>query len=404
MYVQWLLEFLWRVFVQGPLLFIQFLTGDNLKTGGLFSFTIQYSAESKYFVSYLSFSIFMAISLLILFSAFLIRIAYITAKSNGMTTKYEIIQLLKRAGVFVCIILCLSLLLGLLFFLMDQINVAITKTFTPIGADKFSTHSFSDYIYKTLFNNSITWDGVSVAKNANYFVPSQFSIIDGDKNGNALNFIVIILFVFAIAGFLFWMVYTVFQKMLEILFLGFGLPFTMSFSLSEVTDMRWKIWVNEIFNKIIIFIVLMVLYRIFVYIYIDAYNVIWNAKGGVTIPKAGEAIGGDTHGFNNPRLNILYIMFIIVMATGSSIVFLNKYIAKRNLEHIGIFKSIQSYQQTRNFMETYKNEKFIEIKNSDQVNALNDINANISSIKESIQNDALNQHTDNGIEKVKIFS
>ncbi len=402
MYVQWLLEFLWRITVQGPLLFIQFLTGDNFKTGSLFTFTIQYSDESKYFVSYLSFPIFMGISLLILFCAFLIRIAYITAKSNGMTTKYEIMNMLKRVGIFIAIILCLSLLLSLLFLIMDQINVAITKTFQSTTTDKLNNHSFSDYIYISLFNGKLHWTDVNTAAKNNYFYPEHFSIVDGDQKGNTLNFLVIILFVLSIAGFLFWMVYTVFQKMLEILFLSFALPFTMSFSLSETTDMRWKIWVNEIFNKVIIFIALMVLYRIFVYVYIDAYNVIWNAKGGVTTitPDATTYKGGFAH----PRLNILYIMFIIEVAVGSSIVFLNKYIAKRNLEHIGIFKSIKSYQQTRDFIATYRHDKFIQIKDDEQHQLINNINENIGAIKQSIQNDAWSQETDHGIEKAKIFN
>lgn len=388
--------------VQGPLLFVQFLTGDNFKTGSLFTFTIQYSDESKYFVSYLSFPIFMGISLFVLFCAFLIRIAYITAKSNGMTTKYEIMNAFKRVGIFITIILCLSLIISLLFLIMDQINVAITKTLQSTTNDKLKSHSFSDYIYITLFNGKLKWADVNEAAKNAYFLPEHFSIVGEKANGNTLNFLVIILFVITVAGFLFWMVYTVFQKMLEILFLSFALPFTMSFSLSEVTNIRWRIWVNEIFNKVIIFIVLMVLYRIFVYVYIDAYNVVWNAKGGTTTTT--PEITAFKGGFMQPRLNILYIMFIIEIALGSSIIFLNKYIAKRNLEHIGIFKSIKSYQQTRDFIETYQYDNFIEIDSNDEQLLMDDINENISSIKLSIQNDTLSYVNDDSIEKVKIFS
>lgn len=375
--------------VQGPLLFIQFLTGDNFKSGSIFSFAIQYSSDSKYFITYLSFPIFMGISLLVLFCAFLLRVSYLTIKANGMTTKYEIAQTFKRVGIFICTILLLSLLLALLFFLMDQINVALNKTLQPLTADKLKAHSFSDYIYRTLFNNALEWSEVTKANNQHYFVAEHFSIIDGSKNGNALNFIIIILFVLTVVGFLFWMLFTVFQKILEILWLAFSLPFAMSFSLSETTDMRWKIWTNEIFNKIIIFISLMVLYRLFVYIFIDAYNMVWNSKVG----------------FLNPRLNILYIMFVIVMATGSSILFLNKFIAKRNLEHLGILKAIKSFQQTRDFIETYRHQNVFYFNQTVALEPLNTINDNVMELKQSIKNTPITTSLqNNGIEKVKIFN
>lgn len=424
MYVQWLLEFVWRIFVQGPLLFIDFLTGDNFKTGGIFSFNLSYTTNANHFIGYLSFPIFMGIALIVLFCCFLLRIAHITATSKEMTTKYEIIQTIKKSIIFCCIILMISLILPVVLIIMDQINVAIFKAMNTYYKDIFINHpqsNLSHYVYATLISTNYPgnqdggiWIQVDKAYAAHFFYPEHFSIIGENAKGNTTNFIISIIFVIMISWFLVWMVWNVTQKMIEIVFLMYGLPFAMSTSLGEITDLRWKIWINEILNKIIIFILLLVMYRIFVYMYVDTYNIIYvgNIKDQVNnnyASNTNNSLQNDDSILKpiQPRINMLYFMFFIELAIGSSIMFITKFISSRNFEHIGIWSSIKSFKQTSDFINNYKNTNYINLNWDKQPlednNEINKINDNIELLRESLTNSIENKGIYNDIERVKIF-
>lgn len=413
MYVQWLLEFVWRIFIQGPLLFIDFLTGDNLKSGSLFTFNVNL-VNSNHFINYLSFPIFMGISLIVLFICFCLRIAYITIKANGHTSKYEIIKSFKKLMMFSSLILFISLLVPVILWLMDQLNLGINKVLQPNYHEVFINHpnaNLSDYVYLTMMRNALAshdgpdlWTDVAAAHKHHFFYPEHFSIISSNAPGNKVNFFVSIIFSLSVLWFLLWMVWNVFQKILEVFFLCYSLAFAMSFSFNETNDLRWKIWIREIVNKILIFILLIVMYRIFVYMYVDAYHIIaYGQKPKISLDQITKP-----NNFINPQINILYIMFIVVLAIGSTIMFLARFISHKNFEYIGIWSSIKSFQQTRDFINNYKNIEYLNLNWNHQSltveEGLSDINNNINYFRESLVNSIENKQTFNAIERVKVFN
>ncbi len=416
MYVQWLLEFLWRIFIQGPLLLIKFLTGDNFTNGALFNFYVNDKPGNEHYWSYLSLPLYTGIAMLLLFICFVLRIAMLTIRANGYTSKKDFADAFKRLLIFSAITFCLSIAISLVLAAMDAINNSITDIFLKskkINQD-MKVHDFSSYVYFCIFNGSLSWTEVSADGVKDFFNPDRFQITSGLKPGDKINFIVAIMFVLTISCFLMWMIWTIFQKSLEIIFLSFGLPFTMSFSQTDETSMRWKIWVNEIFNKIIIFFVLLVMYRFFLFLFIDTYNLVWSSSGSIPLPinSISPAIdipiigGDDVPSIKDSHSNILYIMWIVVLANGSAIIFFTKYIASKNYEHIGFFQMVKSFKQTRTFMETYREDNINSLSDAEYQERyqLQKINDNISSLRESIVTNIRNKNSYESIEMIKVFN
>lgn len=303
------------------------------------------------------------ISVLLLFAAglfvmiFIFKIAWVMITSKTENIKINIIESSKEFGKSLIVLLCFMIIFTALFTLFDLTIRQIDKSFKKLDQSHSNKlNNIPSYIYEMITN------GQKPTKDGNFLFPSNWKT--GQEGSiDSLNFLVSILFVNAFAFFLIWIIWSIFQKMIEIFILYLTFPIATAVN-SEKNKINWKIWIKEIINKIILVIIMLILLRVFIYMFYFIY----------------------TNSINNNKLwhkynEKLYISFLLILALGFSLIFTTKLFANKEKEHIGIFTTFISFKQMQRFIQNNsqninnnKNNVFVEPINQNINNLRNEIN------------------------------
>ena len=368
MYVQWLLEFVWRIFIQGPLLIINFFTNDNVLTN--LTSNIWFNINSDYGVinSLINVSIVFSFALILIIFVFLYKLFKVMITSNHSYTKIQLIEVFKEFSKTILITLVFVLIFQFVFASFDVLMNVFNKVYDKTN---MKTSFITNILYSLITSESLS-------KNNPYFL---FPENDFLTKMDSMNFIASIVLVMSFAFFLIWMVWSVYQKMLEIMFLYITFPISLAFG-QESEKLSWKIWTKEIFNKFVIIFLLLVSIRIYCYGFYMTYQTI--IKNVWKTNDQGK----------------LYVSLIYILATGSSCIFATKFIANRNKENIGIIGSFSSFKQTRNFITNKQ-----VINNNDNNNYQVSINENINTLKSDIRRLRYEQNSNiSSLRKIKLFN
>ncbi len=373
MYVQWLLEFIWRIFIQGPLLIINFFTKDNVISKITSNIGFNIDNDLGIINALINTSIIFLFVSIIMLAVFVVKICKVIITSNHYYTKEQLIHVLKEFGKTILISLMFIVVFELIFSLFDIFIEALNQVYDKnLKASGKHGHSYDiinlpEILYKIISGE----EKVS----PNFLFPKEAFLTKMDN----INFLSAIILVFAFAFFLIWMVWSIYQKFLEIIFLYVSFPVSLAFG-EEKETISWKIWTKEIFNKMVIIFLLMVCLRLYCYFFLiveSGFSKIW---------KTNDAK--------------LYLSLILILAEGFSVMFYVKFISTRNKENIGIWSTINSFKQTRNFIR--KTNKNINHINKVQKTKVND---NIEGLKTEVRRlNSLQRDNYNSLRKVKIFN
>ena len=217
MYVQWLLEFVWRIFIQGPLLIIEFFTKDNVLSN--ITSNVGFNIESDYGLinSLINVSIIFGISCLLMVIIFLFKLLKVVATSNHLYTKEQLISVIKDFCKTVIITLVFALVFQFVFVAIDLVINAFNEVYDKAlsnkgpttGTNKSAIENIPNILYEIITNQKPSED------NKHFLYPQENFL----EKANSMNFMFSIILVNVFAFFLIWMVWSVYQKFLEILFL-----------------------------------------------------------------------------------------------------------------------------------------------------------------------------------------
>lgn len=372
MYVFWLVEFVWRIFIQGPLLLIKFFTKNINKLLTLYIFkggstTINNPAIE----ALITYSFFVTIGSMLIILVYIYHLLRILVNNDILNPKIQIINATKHFFKILIILIVFPLIMYAALALFATIAGIIERRFNAVDkVSGVSNWNIAEMLYRIITNAD-----PSEKVDKNFLIPNDISKID------TMNLIVSIALVLSFSGFLLWIIWSIFQKLIEIFFMYLSFPISLAFS-QDSYEIRWKIWIREILNKLLIVFTLILFFRVFIYFFYFTFNNHFNKV------------------WNNQE-HKLYLSLILTLALGSSIVFMTKLISHRNKEHVGILSSHKSFKQTTNFIKKTKSITF------DQINHIpsQSINYEIQKIRSDIsqykKNNVINYQS---LKKVKIFN
>lgn len=353
-----------------------FASGSNLnKLSSMIGFNNQ--SDLSVLNSFIGLGIIMGFAIALLIAIFIYKIIKIIIYAGENNTRELIVGAMIEFGKSIIIMLVFGVCFNLFFAAFDLLARSMDGAFNEIGNQlKNPIEAIPGTIYQLITNEP--WD-----RNNIYFL---FPSDDLLTKMNSINWLISILFVGSFAFFMIWIIWSIFQKMIEIFFLYLSFPISVAFG-QETNQIHWRIWVKEIINKVALIFLLMLFLRLFLYMfyYIVQYAVINNNRWTK-----------DTSGAK------LYISFFISLALGSSMMFLIRLCSVKTKEHIGILGSVKSYRQTRNFITNNEIKNFNTSTNNQL--SLEPINEHIDSLKHEISsfNNAMQTNYEN-LAKVKVF-
>ncbi len=372
MYVQWLLEFVWRIFIQGPLLVINFFTSDK-NIYNIFSNTSFFNGTNSIINISIVLSILIAISAVFIVITFIYKLFKILILSNGGEyTKIQIVETMKEFAKVIFFIFLFVLFFGTLFFLFDVLFMALNDASEQIITSNGESNNISNipsilYYLITGIPNS--------ANNSNFLFPDSNYL----ETANSMNFLISIIFVVSFSLFLIWNIWSIFQKMLEIMFLFVTFPISLGLGL-ESQKINWRVWTKEILNKMLLIFILAISLRLFLWLFFAIYanivSTLWAIDNGQ-----------------------LYISFFVSVALGGAMIFATKMFSYKLKENIGFIGSFSSTKQTRSFITNNNLLNKVET-----LNKLAPINENVLSLKSDIARVLSNSSSLRDIEKVKVFN
>lgn len=352
-----------------------FITNNNIQN---IFFNIKFTDQQSDILNSII-NISSILSIILLFSSvfliviFLYKLFKAVIIYNDEISKIQIFEVLKEFFKVLFLTFTFILTFGVLFFIFDSLFLLFNKLCNFIldnvsnGEDGGTIENISSILYWI-----ITGVEQNVDNNPNFLYPQNYL-----ETANGMNFLISIIFIISFSFFLIWMVWMVFQKMLEIIFLYITFPISLSIGM-EIQQINWRIWLKEIFNKMILIFVFTLFIRVFLYLfYLIHSNLIM------------EFWKNDDHN------EILYLDLFVVLALSSSMMFAIKIFSFKSRENIGV---ISSFKQTKNFIaNNYYQNSAKNIK-------LVPINSNINNLRKEIINLSNNQINYSNLKKVKVFN
>lgn len=327
MYVNWLLDFIWRIFVQGPLMIINSITDVFEAIFALKSFDLIGTNKKLDFASatkgYLLTGTFIMAFILIIF---LVQFILVFISESGLI-KEKIIKTSKRLFKSFFLILLTPFLIMLFSLILDQVILAFSKVFF----DSYKT-KYGSSLAKSLYDVGYWGDksnvpNVSITSEASFAPPSYEYL-------RKYNFALQILSVNFTMVLLVYMAWTFLQKIIEIFIIYISFPFAFGANLNH-KNIAVPLWTKEILNKAIIALMIPISFFVFNIIILGAHNNLLNKETTTKVNK------------------IIYT--IMIGSCGSAIIFTNIFISKTLLEHSGFLGSYKSIKQTKNFINQSKN-------------------------------------------------
>ncbi len=378
MYVQWLLEFVWRIFIQGPLLIINFFTTNGNINNLLLNvgFTSNTSETLTSIINItIVISIIMSIFALLFVVIFIFKIFKVLISSNDENIKFQIIELSKEFLRVICLTFLFTLFFSVVFILFDVLFQAMNEVGETLinnsnqGLEGGTIESIPSRLYWIL-------TGLELGDNSIFLPPSN----DFLTTANTMNFMFAIILVVSFSFVLVWMIWSIFQKMIEIIFLYITFPISLATGL-ESQKLNWKIWTKEIFNKIVLIFIIAILLRVFLYLFYFICETL-------VVP-----IWSDHN-------DVMYISLFVTLALGGSSMFASKMFSINAKENVGIFSSFTSFKQTRNFIIN-KQSNINQL--SKQIN-FEPINTNVKALRIDLSRLSNNLVDYKSLRKVKVFN
>ncbi|MGL5519911.1 MAG: Mbov_0396 family ICE element transmembrane protein [Metamycoplasmataceae bacterium] len=349
MYINWLLEFVWRIFIQGPLMIINSFSEVLKRIFGLkfFDFAINTNGNSI-LQTVLSYSLSAAFVSAFLLVVFLFQFIVVFLSEKGII-KNRIINSFKRLGLSFFLIILVPIAMMLFALVFDQISIVFNNIWFNSTGDAGS--SMAKLLYDIGY-----WDAGSVPNpggtTGSFGPPAYEHLI---KYNFALQ-IFVVNFTMILVLYFSW---NFLQKIIEMFMLYITYPFGVLASVGS-DQITSKIWFKEILNKATIAMLTILLYHLFViFVFSQAKDLIGS---GAATPITSK------------------ILFTVLLtAFGFAAIYLNAFVSRLFYQYSGFINSYKSAKQTfsfsnkyinveeRNSYKSYKKEtvKEIEVRNED---------------------------------------
>lgn len=361
MYNIWLLEFFWTIFVQGQL---QIINGSSQAFIG---FNSQHIFSGYFEIITYFYLAFFVIVLLVFIIAFLIKFIAISGNMNDISVKEKIIATGKRFGTTMLILIALPIIMYLITILLD---LALTRLF--VDTNIISIDGQETFLKQLYCIGSVNLPVASIDIN-NFGPPSSVYIEN-------YNYFVQFIVVNAILFSYLYLMWTYFQKLLEVFILFVTAPFAGVFAFSE-EDLKIKLWVKEIKNKLLSMLMVVIVFTFYNFIIMAIINQLSNLD----------------------NLNMKYIFSVILSIGLLIVVILSVNIFnKKNDQYKGIIKSIRSIQDSikYNFIVLDNNLKKIGNHSQYMIEENNISHKLVDSVK-SVDRNVTNSNK--GLEKAMVF-
>lgn len=361
MYNIWLLEFFWTIFVQGQL---QIINGSSQAFIGLNSQPI--FGGYLEIITYFYIALFVTI-LFVFIIAFLIKFIAISGSLNDISIKEKLIATAKKFGSTILILIALPIIMYLITIVLDFVLSKLFVDLNIISVD--GQEDFLKQLY-TIGSQNIAIGGINMEtfgppssayiENYNYFV--QFIVI------NAIMFSYL------------YLMWTYFQKLLEIFILFITAPIAGVFAFSN-EDLKIKLWIKEIKNKLLSMLMVVIIFSLYNFIIMALINQLSNLD----------------------NINIKYI-FSVILSIGLFIVIILSVniFNKKNEQYKGILKSLRSIQDSLKYNFVVLDNNLKKINNHSQyMIEENSINHKLVEQVKSVEKNISNNK--NGLEKASVF-
>ena len=366
MYNIWLLEFFWTIFVKGQMQLIQGSSSsfnlffhNNGDNPPIFSGYFEYL--TIFYINFFFFFLFCSIV------AFVIRFISINANFSDLRIKEKLIEAGKNFGGTLVLLMFLPLILFVITILMD---VLFSEIFTKLNLININNDEFMKQLYSIGIGQNLANTNVDIIN----FNPPSVEYIE------SYNFFVQFIVINTIMITYLYLMWTFFQKLIEIMILYVTAPFAGVFAFSD-DNLKIKLWFKKNKNKyltIIITVVLFCFYNYLIMILINAFSSLENS-------------------------NLKFILSVIFsIALFVCIVISVNIFNKRNDQYKGIIKSLRSIQDSikYNFLVLDNSVKRVS-QNSKYLVETNQINHNLVEQVKNVNNTIEDKKT--GLTRTNVF-
>lgn len=339
---EWLLEWVWIIFVQGPLLIIE---GIDKVFSELMGFGIGNSflgTEDNHTILII-YGILILVS--ILFSIYAIFIKFIKSRTNELEMKQSVVSTVKYTLINLVILILIPMVIILLSLLLDFISQSVLQITVDSNGIKGEEIAKKLYLIGYLGSN---FDKVPIPED---FGPNNIDVqnnISYLKNYNYAVQIICSLVSMIVPLYLCW---TFVQKYVEIFIFTSIMPLTITANFID-DGARFKILLKEVFGKFIIIIWCFIafwMYKVF-------YSLLFAFNGGSQ---------------NFDTRSIIYTIAII--AINFSILLFTKLIGKSFDEKTGIIGTYKSSKKTYNTSRVLMNKQLVNRDEEEYKNSLKKI-------------------------------
>lgn len=361
MYNIWLLEFFWTIFVQGQL---QIINGSSLAFIGINSQPI----FSGYFetITYFYLGLF-AITSFVFIIAFLIKFIAISGNMNEISIKEKLIHTAKRFGSTLLILITLPLIMYILTIVLD---FSLGRLFIDTNIISSDGHDTFMYQLYTIGIENLPTNAIDVT----HFGPPSSQYIEN------YNYFVQFIVVNAIMFSYLYLMWTYFQKLIEIFILYITAPFAGVFAFSD-DDLKVKLWMKEIKNKLISMLMVIVIFTLYNFIIMAIINQLSNSND----------------------INLKYILSVIISVGLFIVIIISvNMFNKHNQQYKGIIKSIRSIQDSLKYNFIVLDNHIKKINNNNKL-LIEENQINHQLIEQA---KGINEKTSairNGMDKLKVF-
>lgn len=316
----------------------------------------------------ITYGFFVSIGAGLIALVYIFHLFRILINNELINPKRQIIDATKHFFQILGILLVFPLTIFLITYLFSLLAAVMAKRFNELDiTSNLKNWNIAEMLYKIIVGN----DEITV--NSNFLIPNDVKSID------TMNLLASIVMVLCFSGFLVWVIWSVFQKIIEIFFMYLSFPIALAFS-QDSYEIRWKIWIREMLNKIIIILSLLIFARVFIYFFYFTFQ--------------------NQNFLGRWKNDKLYLALFLTLALSGAIIFMIKLIAFKNKEHVGIITTTKSFRQTNNFVQKTKSKEFDNVNSSPKES----INANIYTVRNEIsQYRKQNSSNLNSLKKVKVF-
>lgn len=382
MMAEWNLEWVWIIFIQGPLLLLRGLQeifsgliGNNISD----VFIGKNSVGASILIIY---GIMVLIS--IIFTVYSIITRIVKSRSNELDMKQSVINIVKYSLINIAILVLLPLLIIFATFIF---NIIFNSIFNSLNM----VYSFKDFV----ISDKLYWIGYlgngTPSINIGQYGPPNM-IVNGNSFLKEFNYVVEIISILISLFLPFYISWTFIQKYVEIFIFTTVIPLAITTNFID-DGSRFRMLMKQVFSKFIIILWCIIAYWMYIVIYYILFNEL--DKGSIsTITKNNKGT----------------IFLVASLAINLAIFGIGKIISKSLNQNIGIIGSFKSSKNTYNFTRKMFDKNSDIYKVREMYNSIDEIKEmekenkkSINSLKSSIEISNKNNSSFNKVRDVDIF-